>query len=129
MLLAQRPAGAGKERVGHALLARRADEAVRVPGRVERIDDLALDDLLAIGAHCRERRQEALGAVGKVVLALLDLAAVAEIFAARVARQVVRMPGHAKRLEHNVVDFLSNAFVAHTFVRGQPHVTNDRRGQ
>ena len=109
VLLAERAVWAGKERVGHSLLAGRANKAIGVPRRLERIDHLTFDDLLAAGAHGAERRREAIGAVREIVLAFLDFATVREVFAARVAAQVVRVPGHAKRLEHNVMNLFTTA--------------------
>ena len=49
-----------KERIGHFLFADRAHKTLRMPGNVERVDDLAFDDLLAASANRAKRRQEAL---------------------------------------------------------------------
>lgn len=107
MLLAQRTVWTRKERVWHALFASRADKAVRMPRRLQRIDHLTFDRLLAAGANRAERSRKAVGAVGEIVFAFLDFAAVGEVFATRVATQMISVPSHTKRLQHNIMNLLT----------------------
>lgn len=97
----------GKERVGQRRLARLAHEAVGVEREVHGVHELAVNDLVAAGTDRRERALEAIAAVRKVVLALKHFRAVAEVVAARVARQVIRMPRHAERAQHDVGDLFA----------------------
>lgn len=69
--------------------------------------NLADDGLEASGTLGREDIDKVGGTVGVAVLALLDLAAVGEVFTADLAGKVVRVPLHAERLQRGIDDLLA----------------------
>lgn len=97
----------GEERVGERRLARLAHETIGMKRAFHGVDELAIDDLIARCTNRRHGALEAVAAIGVVVIAFVHLAAVAKVIAAVVARQMIRVPCHAKRMKHRVVNLFS----------------------